>query len=236
MPNAYIEKLVKQGKGSKATLEKKWEDAKDAAAKQGQGENYAYIMSVFQKMAKVESQAQATGAAIDDLDNVVLDVPLFIRLLELARETLKTDVELHDVVENVLALSTEKDVLTMDDYPNIWDESSTVEKTPSKEYSKRALSRFNQLARLGAKMGQETAADKSEALRGLATDTFGAKTKFDPTTGIGAFSGQKVVWVKPDTPPSQLRIRNFAEAAQRLGNIDEAVWDGDTRSLKVTFK
>ena len=36
------------------------------------------------------------------MDIVQLDVPLFIRLLELAREDVKTDVELHKVVEKLI--------------------------------------------------------------------------------------------------------------------------------------
>lgn len=187
MPNSYINKLVKQGKGSKAKLEKKWEDAKAAAAAQGHKEDWAYIMSIFQKMAHVAGSglvlshsnmcppppdhylarlikdgkgdkkfllqkwreaeyvvhkaghadtwshimsvfqtlvkadvAMVSLSAKDPLDTITVDVPLFIRLLELARETLKGDVELHDVVEAVLKLSKEKDVLTMDDYSKIW--------------------------------------------------------------------------------------------------------------------
>lgn len=59
------------------------------------------------------------GLAMDPLDTVTLDVPLFIRMMELAREDLKTDAELHEVVTRLLAASKEKDVLTMVDYNNI---------------------------------------------------------------------------------------------------------------------
>jgi hypothetical protein len=49
---------------------------------------------------------------------VKLDVPLFIRLLELAREDVKQDADLHDVAEAVIKLSQE-DVATMADYDSI---------------------------------------------------------------------------------------------------------------------
>ena len=51
-------------------------------------------------------------------DIVKLDVPLFIRLLELAREDVKQDADLHDVAEAVIKLSQE-DVATMADYDSI---------------------------------------------------------------------------------------------------------------------
>jgi cbb3-type cytochrome oxidase cytochrome c subunit len=51
-------------------------------------------------------------------DIVKLDVPLFIRLLELAREDVKQDADLHDVAEAVIKLSQEG-VATMADYDAI---------------------------------------------------------------------------------------------------------------------
>lgn len=53
------------------------------------------------------------------MDIVHLDVPLFIRLLELAREDVKQDADLHDVAEAVIKLSAEKDLVTMADYDQI---------------------------------------------------------------------------------------------------------------------
>ena len=51
-------------------------------------------------------------------DIVKLDVPLFIRLLELAREDVKQDADLHDLAEAVIKLSQEG-VATMADYDSI---------------------------------------------------------------------------------------------------------------------
>jgi hypothetical protein len=51
-------------------------------------------------------------------DIVKMDVPLFIRLLELAREEIKQDVDLHDVAEAVIALSQDG-IATMNDYDTI---------------------------------------------------------------------------------------------------------------------
>jgi DNA-binding ferritin-like protein len=52
------------------------------------------------------------------MDIIRLDVPLFIRLLELAREDVKQDADLHDVAEAVIKLSQEG-VATMADYDEI---------------------------------------------------------------------------------------------------------------------
>jgi hypothetical protein len=52
------------------------------------------------------------------MDIVKLDVPLFIRLMELAREDIKQDADLHDVAEAVIKLSQEG-VATMADYDQI---------------------------------------------------------------------------------------------------------------------
>jgi DNA polymerase III sliding clamp (beta) subunit (PCNA family) len=58
------------------------------------------------------------GGKIDKQDSVTMDIPLLIRTLELAREDVKSDAELHHVVENLLKLKNKK-VLTMDDYDYI---------------------------------------------------------------------------------------------------------------------
>ena len=49
-------------------------------------------------------------------DIIKVDVPLFIRLLEYAREDAKTDMDLHDVAENIIRLSETGGVLSMKDY------------------------------------------------------------------------------------------------------------------------
>jgi hypothetical protein len=52
-------------------------------------------------------------------DIISVDVPLFIRLLEYAREDAQTDMDLHDVAENIISLSAPGKTLTMDDYSSI---------------------------------------------------------------------------------------------------------------------
>jgi len=54
----------------------------------------------------------------DAKDVVSMDIPLLIRVLEFIREDVKTDMDLHRVVENLIDLRTEG-VLSMDHYDNV---------------------------------------------------------------------------------------------------------------------
>ena len=49
-------------------------------------------------------------------DTIKLDVPLFIRLLEYTREDAKSDMDLHELTDNIIEMSSEGRVLSMDDY------------------------------------------------------------------------------------------------------------------------
>lgn len=54
------------------------------------------------------------------MDDVIkLNVPLFLRLIELAREDIKDDVPLHRMTEIMIRISQDK-VATIDDYENIY--------------------------------------------------------------------------------------------------------------------
>jgi hypothetical protein len=51
----------------------------------------------------------------DKTDTVTLNIPLMIRMLELAREDIKSDADLHKVIEKLISIR-DKGTLTMDDY------------------------------------------------------------------------------------------------------------------------
>jgi hypothetical protein len=55
MPTAYIKKLAEEGKGTIAQLERKWDEAKAKAEAAGQGDNFAYITSIFQSLAHISA-------------------------------------------------------------------------------------------------------------------------------------------------------------------------------------
>jgi hypothetical protein len=66
-----------------------------------------------------EKAKEKLGENKNAKDVIKLDVPLFIRLLEYAREDAKTDMDLHDVAENIISLSTSGKVLDMGQYNKI---------------------------------------------------------------------------------------------------------------------
>ena len=51
-------------------------------------------------------------------NTLTFDIPLFIRMLEYAKEDAKTDMDLHNVTENAIKMSS-NGVLTMADYDKI---------------------------------------------------------------------------------------------------------------------
>jgi hypothetical protein len=53
------------------------------------------------------------------MDTIKINVPTFIRLIELARESVKNDADLHDMAEIVVKLSQKEGVVTMDHYNTI---------------------------------------------------------------------------------------------------------------------
>jgi hypothetical protein len=55
---------------------------------------------------------------LDKKDTITFDIPLLIRVLELTREHIKTDINLHKMVEKLINLR-KRGVLTMDDYKYI---------------------------------------------------------------------------------------------------------------------
>ena len=70
-----------------------------------------------------ESPIDYVGTISEDnngnIDVLTMDIPLFLRLLEYAKEDAKTDLDLHYVTENALKCMQGKNKLSMDCYENI---------------------------------------------------------------------------------------------------------------------
>jgi hypothetical protein len=62
------------------------------------------------------------------IDTITMDVPLFIRMMEFAREDAQSDMDLHDVAEKAISLSNNGKTLTMSDYETMFDGSELDEK------------------------------------------------------------------------------------------------------------
>ena len=63
----------------------------------------------------------------DQIDTITMDVPLFIRVLEYAREDAQADMDLHDLAEKAIAGTKEMGVLTMDNYDMLVGEKESVD-------------------------------------------------------------------------------------------------------------
>jgi hypothetical protein len=74
----------------------------------------------------------------DKKDTVTFDIPLLIRVLELAREDIKSDMDLHRVVERLINMR-DKGVLTMDEYDAIAQIKEDVMSSVSQEYINQAV-------------------------------------------------------------------------------------------------
>lgn len=71
----------------------------------------SYLLNVYKDKNSIQKSK--------DIDTVILDVPLFIRLLEYAKEDAKSDLDLHKLTENVTNLCKDKNMLVMDDYEKL---------------------------------------------------------------------------------------------------------------------
>jgi len=63
----------------------------------------------------------------DKIDTITMDVPLFIRMLEFAKEDAKTDMDLHKATEIALKISKKEGKLSMDNYYKIVSECGQEE-------------------------------------------------------------------------------------------------------------
>jgi len=81
------------------------------------------------------------------MDIVQLDVPLFIRLLELSREEIKQDADIHDLTQAVISLSKDGPV-TMANYDQLVAFMQKQGKTADEEYAPDDIRRFRQIVDL----------------------------------------------------------------------------------------
>ena len=80
---------------------------------------YSSIMTILKGGLVKEEVNEEETEAKDAVDTVTMDVPLFIRMLEFAREDAKADVDLHDVAEKAIEINKSKETLSMQDYEDI---------------------------------------------------------------------------------------------------------------------
>ena len=90
-------------------------DIEDAMKETG----FSYVL-LKQLVDKVKGVAQNIREEEEDpTDIIAMDVPLFIRMLEWAREDAQTDMELHDATERAIEAVKLRGLLSMEDYTDI---------------------------------------------------------------------------------------------------------------------
>lgn len=73
--------------------------------------------NIYNKDGEIKSLNEATEE--DPVDTITMDIPLFLRMLEYAKEDAQEDMDLHDVTEKANILGKEKGILSMEDYDAI---------------------------------------------------------------------------------------------------------------------
>jgi hypothetical protein len=77
-----------------------------------------YMGNINEVEGEEEMDVEEMGEE-NPIDAITMDVPLFIRMLEFAREDASTDMDLHDLAEKAIAMSAEGEVLSMDNYEDL---------------------------------------------------------------------------------------------------------------------
>jgi hypothetical protein len=93
-------------------------------------------------------------------DKITMDIPLFLRMMEYAREDAKTDMDLHDVTERAIALMKSHDYLCMDNYEEIV--GSAVESNAFTDARMKAIKAGEKTFKIGDKTYQVTGDTKDE--------------------------------------------------------------------------
>ena len=73
-----------------------------------------YLQRHYLKLLNLDEEATTNPN-----DTVTMDVPMLIRIMEFSREDAKTDMDLHDVAEKLIDLSSNGNTLTMKDYDQV---------------------------------------------------------------------------------------------------------------------
>jgi hypothetical protein len=98
-----------------------------------------------------ESIAKINEATEEDkIDIVTMDVPLFIRVLEYAREDAQEDMDLHDLAEKAITSTKQQGILQMDDYDMLVGEMEPIDESVNLKQSKLSSSEYQKAKKLKA--------------------------------------------------------------------------------------
>lgn len=90
------------------------------------GKNDKYRMGV-PGLTLAASVTETTMESENPTDKISMDIPLFLRMLEYAKEDAKTDMDLHQVTARAIELMQQHDYLCMDNYDTIVNNSEPID-------------------------------------------------------------------------------------------------------------
>jgi hypothetical protein len=131
----------------------------------------------------------------DPTDIIAMDVPLFIRMLEYAREDAQTDMDLHNVTERAIEAVKLRGLLSMEDYNDLVGGSEQVDEAllvPKKQIEALA-------AKLAAQIFSKTR-DNTPAINILKKALEDAYRALDPNVKIEEEVGYSPQLVSPENP------------------------------------
>jgi hypothetical protein len=206
---------------------------------------YSSIMTILKGGLVKEEVNEEEAEAKDAVDTVTMDVPLFIRMLEFAREDAKADMDLHDVAEKAIEINKSKETLSMQDYEDIIPviDEPMNEVTPAQEKYRVKSSKPTQFKQniaaakkmmdagksekeVVSKYGQEVFnavnAQNMDEVKSLTNSTLSEKIMAKlkkPMVKEEAAEGEKwVVWINVDKTGKKLRhTLNSKAEAQKIG-------------------
>jgi hypothetical protein len=105
--------------------------AADMAIKNPKG-NVVELAKIIKKYVigirnSIESVNEVNSSSEDAIDIITLDVPLFIRMLEYAKEDAADDMDLHELATKTIALSKQRGILSMEDYEALIPAERSIE-------------------------------------------------------------------------------------------------------------
>jgi len=108
-------------------------DLEDENASRDAGKKYFeeyysnYLTDEGKKSLRAQMQeAEGPSQEENPIDIISVDVPLFIRMLEFAREDASTDMDLHDLAQKAIKMSSKGEPLTMMHYDELTSKEAPV--------------------------------------------------------------------------------------------------------------
>ena len=181
------------------------------------GFSYVLLKSLVDK---VKGVAQNIREEEDPTDLIAMDVPLFIRMLEWAREDAETDMELHDAAERAIEAVKLRGLLSMEDYRDIVGASKD-------ELDEVRLVPKDQLEALATKLAAQVFSKKQnlkpavDILKKALEDSYKA---LDPDVEIKEETGYSKYLVTPENPKGKtpgLTQDIMDKILMKIANVDD---------------